>query len=185
MEESRILDLLWQRSESAITVLDELWGGLCRNIARNILSDEADVEECIQDTWLAVWHAIPPQRPWPLRPWVCKVTRNLALKKHHRNTAQKRDGRHDAALEELEGCLPHPGTVEDALSEKELTRLLNAFLAGLDKDSRLLFVRRYWYGDGVEALAKTLGLRPNTVSVRLSRIRAKLKTYLEKEGYSL
>lgn len=185
MEDAAIISLFHERSEQAIAELDRACGPLCRQIARNILGSEADAEECVQDAYLAIWKAIPPESPAPLRPWVCKVTRNLALKRYHENTAQKRCSRYDAALEELEAVLPAAVTAEDALLEKELAGHINGFLSGLDRESRALFLRRYWYGDGVEELAKDLGLRPNTISVRLSRIRGKLKHYLKEEGYDL
>ena len=184
-QDVHIIQLLNDRDARAIPALEQAYGPLCRVILNNILNDRADVEECLQDLWLAVWHAIPPENPSPLRPWLCRVARNLALKRYHQNTAQKRDGRYDATLEELAAILPDSQTVEDELAARELTALLNRFLTQLDKESRILFLRRYWYGDSVETLAKAQSLRPNTVTVRLSRLRSKLKAFLEQEGYTL
>ena len=185
MKDTVILELLQARSEQAIPALEQAFGPVCRSIARNILENDEDVEECVQDAWLAIWQAIPPERPDPLRPWVCRVVRNLSLKRYHRDIAQRRNSRYDAALEELAAVLPDSRTVEDELATKELTALLNRFLAQLDAESRRLFLRRYWYGVSVEQLSLELGLRPNTVSVRLNRIRSKLKTFLQKEDYFL
>lgn len=176
-QDVHIIQLLNDRDARAIPALEHAYGPLCRVILNNILNNRDDVEECLQDLWLAVWHAIPPENPSPLRPWLCRVARNLALKRYHQNTAQKRDGRYDATLEELAAILPDSQTVEDELAARELTALLNRFLTQLDKESRILFLRRYWYGDSVETLAKAQSLRPNTVAVRLSRIRSKLKAF--------
>lgn len=184
-QDVHIIQLLNDRNDRVFSALEQAYGPLCRAVVGNILNDRADVEECLQDLWLAVWQSIPPENPSPLRPWLCRVARNLALKRYHQNTAQKRDSRYDAALEELAAVLPDNRTVEDELAARELSALLNRFLGQLDKESRILFLRRYWYGDGVETLAKTQGLRPNTVAVRLSRIRSKLKAFLEKEDYFL
>lgn len=184
-QDVHIMQLLNDRDGRAFSALEQAYGPLCRTILANILNDRADVEECLQDLWLAVWQAIPPERPSPLRPWLCRVARNLTLKRYHENTAQKRDSRYDTALEELSAVLPDSKTVEDELAARELTALLNRFLEQLDKESRVLFLRRYWYGDSVDRLAAVQGLRPNTVAVRLSRIRSKLKIFLEKEDYFL
>lgn len=182
-QDARIIEQLNHRDQQAIPALEQTYGSLCRTVIRSVVDSPQDTEECLQDVWLTVWNRIPPEHPAMLRPWVLRVARNLALKRYHGNTAAKRDGRYDALLEELAEVLPAGETVEDAVDARELTNLLNLFLSGLDESSRVLFVRRYWFGEPLEALAKVMGLRPNTAAAKLRRLREKLKRFLEKEGY--
>ena len=141
-----------------------------------------DAEEVVNDTYLGVWNAIPPHRPDPLRTFVCRIARNLATKKYHADTAEKRNSRYDLALDELEDCLADRSGVEEALEAKELAEAINGFMATLSYADRFLFTRRYWYADPVQDVAAMAHATPNSVTVRLFRIRQKLKRYLEKEG---
>lgn len=181
MDDSTIIDLLFQRAEGAIDALANRFGGQLRRIAANILSSPQDAEECVADTYLAVWNAIPPQRPAALGGFVCKVGRNIALNRLRSNLAQKRNSRYDLSLEELAGCLPGPG-LEDTLNSRELGRAIDSFLDTLSRENRVIFLRRYWFGDSVKDIARISGLSENLVSVRLNRIREKLRHYLIKEG---
>jgi RNA polymerase sigma-70 factor (ECF subfamily) len=117
--------------------------------------------------------------------YLCRIVRNLSVMRYHANTAVKRNSVYDVALDELENCLVSPATVETELSAKELTGLLDRFLDTLGQENRVMFVRRYWYADSVSDIAARLGMRPNHVSVRLSRTREKLRAYLRKEGYGI
>ena len=182
MEDSGILELYFLRNEQAIQETDRKYGRLCHGIAVNVLSDRQDSEECVNDTYLAVWNAIPPQKPDPLRTFVCKIARNLAAAKYHANTAKKRNSRYDAALDELEGCLAAGGSVEEAYDAKELSEAINAFLSSLSYTDRFLFVRRYWYSDSMQDIAAMTGSTANSVAVRLYRLREKLRHYLIREG---
>ena len=183
MTDTEIIDLFFERSEQAITELAEKHGGAVRQIAYNILGNTQDTEECVNDTWLGVWNAIPPGRPSPLRSFVCRIARNLATKKYHANTAEKRDSRYDLALDELAACIPDRNSVEDTYGAKELADAVNRFLDTLDYPDRFVFMRRYWYSDSLMDISKMSGLGYKTVSVRLSRIRDKLKVYLTEEGF--
>ena len=185
MEDEQIISLFFDRSEEALGELDEKYGSGCRGIAMNILRNREDAEESVSDSYLAVWNLIPPQHPNPLRAYIFRIVRNISVTRYHKNKAQKRDSSYDVALDELAGCLSTGKSVEDELSAGELTRLLNTFLGSLDRESRVLFVRRYWYGDPVSAIADRMGLRPNTAAVRLSRLRDRLREYLVKEGVSV
>jgi len=185
MEDSMILDLLFERSELAIGHLSDRFGKKITAIAMNILNSTQDAEECVNDTLLGVWDSIPPRRPEPLEPYVLTIGRNRAIRRYHRNHAQKRNSSYDVALTELEGVLRGARTVEKELEEKELAAALNRFLSTLDAGSRVLFMRRYWFGDSVEMLAGHFGLRPNTVAVKLLRTRRKLREFLQKEGIEL
>ena len=151
-------------------------------MARNILGNEQDAEECVNDTYLGTWNAIPPHRPSPLRTFVCKIARNLATMKYHSNTAVKRNSQYDLALDELEEYLSDRNSVEETYEAKELAEAINGFMATLNYSDRFIFTRRYWYSDPVKDIAKMAHSTTNSVTVRLFRIREKLRLYLEKEG---
>lgn len=182
MEDEQIIDLFFHRSEQAITELSQKYGSMCRRVAWNILNDRLDVEECVNDAYLAVWDKIPPQRPSPLPAYLCRVVRNLSVKRYHTNTAAKRNSFYDAALDELAECVPGPETVEGSYDGHELAAAINAFLDAQSRENRTLFVRRYWFSDSIPDLAARYGMSNHNVTVRLSRIRGKLKQYLEQEG---
>ena len=182
MEDSKILGLFFERSEQAIEELDRKHGPAVRRTAANILKDRLDVEECVSDTYLRTWNSIPPQAPDPLASYVCRIAHNLAVDRYHANTAQKRNSSYDLVLEELEECIPSGMSVETELEAKELGAAINRFLGSLSKEDRFLFVRRYWYADPVRELAAMTGGSPNRISVRLFRLREKLRKTLIKEG---
>lgn len=183
MEDKRIIDLLWARAESAIDALKQKYGKLLLKIAMNILSDRRDAEEAESDTYLAVWNTVPPAKPDPLCAYVLKIGRNTSLKLLRARSAQKRSS-YEVCIEELAEVLPGD-SLEEQLDARELGRAINRFLSTLDRQSRMLFVRRYWFGDDISALSKEAGLTQGAVSVRLHRVRSKLKDYLYKEGFWL
>ena len=185
MNDSEIIDLFYMRSERAIMELAAKYGNVCSKVAKNILNNIRDAEECVNDAYLGAWNTIPPQNPNPLRTYICRIVRNLSIKKYHANTSVKRNSFYDAALDELEECVPSSENVEAEISAKELTRQIDYFLNTLDAESRILFVRRYWYAYSIWELAEQFGLKSNTVSVRLSRIRDKLRDYLKGEGFTV
>lgn len=180
MEDEQIVGLFWDRSEEAIRALTERYGRLIRRVIRNILTDPQDVEECESDTYLGVWNRIPPQRPEYLSAYVCRIARNRALSRFRGGTAQKRGP--VSALEELDGSIFAP-SAEEHCSARELGRAIDAFLDTLDRDSRVIFLRRYWFSDSLGDIGRDLGLTENHAAVKLSRTRKKLKNYLMKEGY--
>lgn len=183
MEDKKILDLLWNRIESAIDALAKKFGKRLLYTAMNILGNPQDAEEAVNDTYMALWNTIPPERPDPLSGYVHRTGRNVALKKQRYLTAQKRRSQYDVSLEELADVLPGP-YMEDLLDARELGLAIDRFLDTVSKENRILFLRRYWFGDSVKHLAKTTGLSENTISVRLSRLRSQLKSYLmDKEGF--
>ena len=182
MDDKHITRLLFDRSEQALTVLAQKFGPRLFLTAQNILGNTQDAEECVSDTFLAIWNAIPPKQPDPLAGFIFKTGRNLALKRLRHNTAQKRNSHYDAPLDELCGCISS-GNLEEAISARELGQAIDRFLDTLPKDSRIMFLRRYWFGDTVGQIAAALGYSENAVSVRLNRCRSKLRTYLEQEGY--
>ena len=182
MTDAQIIDLFFERSEQAIEELAKKHGGAVSRVAYNILGNSRDTEECVNDTWLGTWNAIPPERPAPLRSFVCRIARNLATKRYHANTAEKRNSQYDLALDELAACIPDGNSVEDAYGAKELAAAISSFLDTLAYADKFLFMRRYWYADSLADIAAMSGMRYKTVSVRLTRIKAKLKHYLMKEG---
>ena len=182
LKDHEIIDLFFERSEQAITAMISKYGSSIRNVAWNILNNPQDVEECSNDTYLQVWNMIPPTRPKSLGAYVCKIARNICLKRYHSNTALKRNSYYDVALQELEETIPALSTVETDMEARELTQYLNRFLSQLNPDDRYIFLRRYWFGDGVGEISQNIASTPHAVSVRLFRLRQKLQTYLLKEG---
>ena len=176
-----ITELLWQRSESGLTALAGHFGHRLYAIALNILGSREDAEESVSDTYMAVWNAIPPKQPDPLSAFVYRVCRNIALNRLRANNAQKRSG-YEVSLEELSVCIAGPGLWEK-LDERALGRQINAFLDTVSRENRALFLRRYWFGDSVGDIARHFGMTENAVSVRLNRIREKLKAHLIREGF--
>jgi len=177
-----ILALLLSRSEEAIGAMSARFGPRLLATAMNILGIREDAEETVSDTYLTVWNTVPPQEPEPLAPYVYRVGRNLALKRLTRNSALKRNSRYDLPLAELEACIPS-NALEEAADAQELGRAIDRFLDTLPKENRVMFLRRYWFGDSVKEIAAAFSLRENTVTVRLARSRERLRTYLRKEGY--
>lgn len=177
----KITTLLWHRSESAIAELAKNFGRRLYHTAMNIIGIHEDAEESVSDTYLAVWNTVPPKKPDPLAPFVYKTGRNIALNRLRHNTAQKRSS-YDVSLDELSGCIAGPDLWE-TLDARALGRAIDAFLATVTYDSRVIFLRRYWFGDSVKDISKAMGYTENAVSVRLSRTRDKLKLYLTEEGF--
>ncbi len=182
VEDSQIIALFSERSEEAIAALSHKYGALCFKVASNILNNDLDAEECVNDAYLGVWNTVPPQTPNPLVSYLCRIVRNLAIRKYHANRAAKRDSSYDVALEELENCFASSASVESEFDAKTTAQTIDRFLYTLDRDGRVMFVRRYYYGDSVSDLAELFGVSNHFVSVRLHRIRERLKKYLEKEG---
>ncbi len=178
VDDKTILELLWCRAEQAIDALAQKFGARLLHTARNFLGPE-DAEECVNDTYLAVWNAIPPRRPEPLMPFVLRVGRNIALNRLRSLTAQKRSA-YVLSLEELSGCVSAP-----ALSGRELGEAMTAFLRKQSRDNRVIFVKRYWFGDSVKEIAWEFSMTENAVSVRLSRMRDGLRRHLTQEGYEV
>lgn len=185
LKDSKIIELFFARVEQAIVELSAKYGTVCGRISRNILKNDLDAEECVNDAYLAAWNTIPPQKPDPLRTYIFRIVRNISIAKYHANTSIKRNSYYDVALEELENCFAASVTVEQEISAKELSKTLDDFLDTLDKESRVMFVRRYWYSDSISDIAERFQISNHNVSVRLSRIREKLKLLLKKEGYEL
>lgn len=181
MENAQIIDLFFARSEMAIEQTEKQFAPLCRTVARNLLDSEQDVEECLNDTWHALWNAIPPQRPDNLAAYAAKITRNLAMKRLTAMNADKRQAI-TVSYDELCQCIPAGRSLEELLEGRELTQVLGRFLNTLDRDSRDIFLRRYWFFDSTREIARGFGISETRVTTKLHRIRKKLKDYLAKEA---
>ena len=183
MTDTQIIALYWARSEEAIAATASAYGGYCTAIAWNILHNQEDSEECVSDTWHRAWQSMPPERPNPLRVWLGKITRNLALDRWRAGRAEKRGGgQMDVLLSELEGCLPDWNTPEKQVEDWEIAKSISVWLRTQSQSVRLIFVRRYWYGDSVSDIANALNMGEGAVKSALFRARNGLKAYLEREG---
>ena len=177
-DDEKIIELFFERSEQAIRELDIKYGKLCRNLSYNIVNSRRDAEECVNDAYLGAWNAIPPARPDPLLSYIVKIVRNISLKIYWRKEAAKRSGHYTVALEEIEGCIADQKTVEDEIEARELARIIGDFLDTLTLENRVIFMRRYWFADSYKDIAEFMGLSEKNISVRLTRIREKMKQYL-------
>ena len=184
MDDKRIVDLYWMRSESAISETDKKYGKYCHYIAYSILSSQLDAEECVNDTYIRAWESIPPNKPQLLKSFLGKITRNIALDRYDRLNALKRGGNTELALEEIGECIPS-GDGREMSDEIALREAINRFLESLPKQTRIIFMRRYWYLSPVKHIAGDLGLSVSNVKVILMRTRKKFKEYLEGEGISV
>lgn len=182
MEDTQIIELFFARDQQAITELDVKYGSVCHQLSYQILNNYFDAEEYVNDAYLGTWNAIPPQRPNPLLTFLCKIVRNLSIKRYHTNTAIKRNSIYDVALSEVERDVMAPETVEGEVKAKELARIIEQFLDSLSLENRVIFMRRYWFSDTYEEIAARVGLTEKNVSVRLTRLRRQLKEHLKKEG---
>lgn len=183
MEDQGIIDLFFDRSEQAIVETDKKYGGYCYAIAYNILSSREDSEESVNDTYLTAWNTIPPRRPRLLNAFLGKITRHISIDRWRRLRAQKRGGKEMIlALEELGECVAAQ-SLEAEISQRELARSLNDFLAALPETERNVFLCRYWYMDSIETIAKITGFSQSKVASMLHRSRGKLRKKLSEEGY--
>lgn len=185
MEDGQIIELYHRRDEAAIGETDKKYGGLCRSIAMNILSVREDAEECVSDTYHAAWRKMPPERPGSLRAFLGRITRNLSISRYRANHAQKRYDGLEIMLSELDDCVPSSQDIETQLDHSLLADAISRWLDSLPGEDRRLFIRRYWYGDSVQTLAREEGCPANRMAQRMLRLRRGLKTALEKEGITV
>lgn len=184
MEDKRIIQLFWSRSEQGLEELHRKYGSFLFRIAMNLLANKQDSEECVNDTYLQTWNSIPEARPDSLQLYTGRITRNLALNRIKHNKAQKRGQQITDLLSELSECIPSSSTIPGIEYEQELLRqTIASFVDGLDDLNRCIFVRRYWMGESVGAISKLTGISENAISTRLFRMRADLKFKLETAGY--
>lgn len=185
MDDSKIIELYWQRDESAVKETDLKYGGFCRKIAYNILCDFEDTQECVNDTYLKAWNAIPPQRPDRFQAWIGRITRNLSLNLWNRSHAAKRAGGAQQLLSELEDCIPDRENIEIHIEAQELGKIISDWLRTLSAEDRILFINRYWNGTPILQLAEERNIPANRLAQKMYRLRMNLRNVLEKEGVFL
>ena len=182
MDDQKIIDLYWSRSESAITETDRKFGKYCYSIAYNILTNNEDAEESVSDTYMAAWKTMPPKRPSILATFLGKITRRLSIDRwRSRNRCKRGGGEMVLALGELEDCVADCQTVEQTFERKQLALVFNRFLESLPETERRIFLCRYWYLDSISAIANYYGFSNSKVTSMLYRTRKKLRAVLEKE----
>lgn len=184
MDDNQIIALFFQRNEDAIRHTDSVYGSRLFRISQNILRCQEDAQECVSDTYLRAWNAIPPTRPNSLFAFLARVCRNLSLTKLDWAMASKRKAEIVALTQEMEQCIPDSRR-DNSMEAKELGRLLNAFLETQSRENQMVFVRRYWFGDSPKEIAARYGIKEGALIARLHRLRKKLAAYLEKEGISV
>ncbi len=186
MEDSAIVELYWAREEQALVETEGKYGGYCRTIACHILNNREDAEECVNDTYLRAWNAMPPQRPTLLGAFLGRITRNLSLDRYKIGRAEKRGGGQlPLALEELGDCAGTANQLEERLEAAELGRMIDQFLRTLPEKDCCMFLRRYWYVDSIQDIAKRYHMAEGSVKSNLYRLRQRLRTHLEQEGIAV
>ena len=185
MDDDKIIELYWKREENAIRETSLKYGRLCTYIARNILSSYEDSEECVNDTYLAVWNVIPDERPKRFSAFISKIARNLALKKYEYVSAAKRNHAAITSLEELGDCISGVDSVESELEKRRIENTIDKFLWEQDEERRNIFIRRYWYFDSIDNICKRTGFTQSKVKSILYEMRKKLRKYLEREGIKI
>ena len=184
MTDLQIIELYWNRDEEAIKQTDYVYGTRLHSLADKIVQNREDAQECVSDTYLKTWDTIPPQRPEHFFAYIAKICRNFALGVLDWKGAAKRKGEVVTLTQEMEACIPDPQH-QRKLEGQELGEVLNRFLEGLSQDNRVIFMRRYWYLDSVAEIAKRYGMSESKVKTQLHRTRAKLHSFLQKEGITV
>lgn len=182
MDDKKIISLFMRRSENAVKYLADKYEKLICSVIRQIISDKEDAKECLNDTYLSVWNSIPPNCPEYLSAYVCKVAKNISLKRYRNETALKRNKNFQCTLDEI-GQVLIDSEVEHMMEAEEVGRYINEFLNTLNSTDRTLFVNRYWFSYSNKQLAQMYQIKEKHVSVKLLRIREKLKLYLKERGY--
>ena len=185
MDDKQIIELFFKRDEAALSETQEKYGKYCLKIAGNILEDVEDSKECFNDTLIMAWNKIPPLVPVSLKAFLGKIVRDISLSKYRENHAGKRYNAMTVMLDELEDCIPSGINIEDQAERRELIGMVNDYLEGIKTEDRVLFVRRYYFGESVKALSEEYGCSENRMTQKLLKLRRKLKAFVKKGGYEL
>lgn len=184
MNDSEIIELYWNKNTKAISASMDKYGSYCFTIANGILDDAQDSEECVNDTWLRAWNAIPPARPTVLKVFFAKITRHLSFDRYKAGKSLKRGGGDmPLVLEELAECIADESDVESQVNAKELGGVINQFVESLPEREQKLFIRRYFFSEPIKVIADRYDMNENSVNVALSRVRKRLREHLSREGY--
>lgn len=186
MEDKKIVELYWQRSEDAIAETSAKYGNYCTAIAMNILGVYEDAEECVSDTYVSAWNSMPPNKPKALKTFLGRITRNLSFNRYKHDRAEKRGGGEvSVVLSELEDCVSGKISVEEELNRQNIAKAIDDFLDSLSEKKRDIFVLRYWYSESVSDIAKQFNMKEGAVSMTLNRLRAALRGYLYERGFEI
>ena len=185
MEDKKIIELYWNRSEKAITETDIKYGKLCKQLAKNILFSIDDAEEVVNEVYLGVWNAIPPEKPKYFKTFICRITKNLAMAKVRYYNADRRKNEGVISLEEVQDILSGNSTVEEEYEKKVVSEYISDYLRMIDREKRNIFLSRYWYYDSIADIAKAYGMSESKIKTTLFRTRRKLKEYLKDKGVEL
>ena len=180
MEDFKIVDLYWERSERAISETRTKYERMLSGISYSLLRSYEDAEECVNDTYLSAWNSMPSDRPIYLGAYLSKIIRALSIDKF-RSKHSKRRGGFEELCEELDECIPDPSSIQAQYENGQLARAINRFIAELPEEKRVIFIRRYFYSDSVEQIAKRMGFTSSKVKTSLFRMREELRQILEKE----
>lgn len=184
MDDAQIVEMFFARDEHAIIETDKKYGKLCFRVADNLLRNKEDAEECVNDTYLVAWNKIPPTRPNNFTAFICKITRNLSLKKLESANAKKRSSDAVISLSEIESLVPDNSFATD-MTDEEVGKLISVFLRGEKELNRNVFLRKYWFFDSVSQIAEMYSMSENNVKSMLFRTRNRLREFLKKEGFEL
>ena len=185
MDDSKIIELYFERSESAIVETDKKYGRLCRYITMNILNSTDDSNEVVNDTYFGVWNTIPPQKPNKFSAFIGRISRNLALKRYEFLSASRRNPEAVISLSELGEVVSGRISVEDEMENRRIEQAINDFLRQQNRDKQTVFIRRYWYFESIDRISRYCGFSQSKVTSMLYNTRQKLKKYLESEGIQL
>lgn len=185
LEDNKIIELFFARSEKAIAAVQEKYGKACFKVAFGILNNYEDSEECVNDSYLGAWNSIPPKKPNPLMSYILRLVRNCALNRFDYNSAKKRAGSYAVCLDEIGYKIEADETPETSFEMKQLTAYINEFLESISKANRILFIRRYWFMDTYEEISEMTGIKTSTLKVRIMRIRNELKEFLSVKGVAI
>ena len=184
MDDRQLIQMFWERNEEAIRETDAKYRKLCFGIAFNILGNEYDAEECVNDTYMSLWTAIPPAQPRCFPAYLSRIARNISLKRFRQESAQKRSRMTEVSIEELENVLPGGFSMPDPDAE-QLGKLISDFLKTEKETTRGIFIRKYFFFDSIEEITKRYGLSESQVKTRLFRCRNRLKEYLRERGVEI
>lgn len=185
MDDKQIIELYFERNEQAIKETETKYGAFCHRIAMNILGIHEDAEECVNDTYYSIWKQIPPTVPEVFKVYLGRITRNLSISRFRAMRAKKRYSSMEIMLSELNDCVPSSSNVEQTIEVMQLSDYISEWLDSLPEEDCALFVRRYWFGDEVQELAKKCGITAAKMAQRMLRLRKSLKAALEQKGVAL
>ena len=184
MDDLKIIELYFKRDEQAIKETDIKYGKLCRSISYNILNNSEDAEECVNDTYMGIWNSVPPTKPSSLMAYLCKIARNLSIKRLTFNKRDKRSANLTLSIEELSEVLPDERYAPN-VKDEDVAKSISRFLKTQKEDVRNIFIRKYYFFDSIESISKRYGFTSSKIKNILFNTRKKLKDHLIREGIEI